>query len=341
MALLKVMCSRQSFRSAGTAPDPRSVSSGFFLSYPELCSPHAMNLLLLGGTQFVGRHIVLSALERGHSVTTFTRGQTPDDLPEAVTRLHGDRSEVNSGLDALNSGRWDACIDVSGYLPRVVGQSARLLRGRVGRYLFISTVSVYAPGERDTTTEDSPVIELEDSATEDTAAHYGGLKVLCERMVSGLYGEQATHVRPHLVAGPGDHTRRFTYWPEALAAGRLVPDQKVLAPGDGSDPVQYIDARDLAAFVVHLTEQDMGGTFHTAVPPMSWHAFLNEMADGLRSQSELIWTSAGELKTRGLGYSDPAAWTKAVAYLQKSGKVPASCWPTDFYSNALISKTMR
>ena len=258
-----------------------------------------MNLLLLGGTQFVGRHIVLSALERGHSVSTFTRGQTPDDLPEAVTRLHGDRSEVDGGLDALNSGHWDACIDVSGYLPRVVEQSARLLRGRVGRYLFISTVSVYAPGERDTTTEDSPVTELEDPTTENIAAHYGGLKVLCERVVSGLYGEQATHVRPHLVSGPGDHTKRFTYWPETLAAGG-----EVLAPGDGSDPVQYIDARDLADFVVHLLEQDTGGTFHTAVPPMSWHAFLNDAADGLRSQAELVWTPASELKTRGLGWNE-------------------------------------
>ena len=258
-----------------------------------------MNLLLLGGTQFVGRHIALAALERGHSVTTFTRGQTPDDLPEAVTRLHGDRSDMVSGLDALNSGRWDACIDVSGYLPRVVEQSARLLRGRVGRYLFISTVSVYAPGERDTTTEDSPVIELEDPTSEDITAHYGGLKVLCERVVSGLYGEQATHVRPHLVSGPGDHTKRFTSWPEALAAG-----SPVLAPGDGSDPVQYIDARDLAGFVVHLLEQDTGGTFHTAVQPMSWHAFLNEMADGLRSQAELVWTPATELKARGLGWNE-------------------------------------
>ncbi len=258
-----------------------------------------MNLLLLGGTQFVGRHIVLSALERGHSVSTFTRGQTPDDLPEAVTRLHGDRLDVNGGLDALQSGRWDACIDVSGYLPRVVEQSARLLRGRVGRYLFISTVSVYAPGERDTTTEDSPLIELEDPTTEDVAAHYGGLKVLCERVVSGLYGERATHVRPHLVAGPGDHTRRFTYWSEALAAG-----SPVLAPGDGSDPVQYIDARDLADFVVHLLEQDTPGTFHTAVPPMSWHAFLNDVADGLRSQAELVWTPASELKARGLGWNE-------------------------------------
>ncbi len=252
-----------------------------------------MNLLLLGGTQFVGRHIVLAALKRGHSVSTFTRGQTPDDLPEAVTRLHGDR---DGGLDALNSGHWDACIDVSGYLPRVVEQSARLLRGRIGRYLFISTVSVYAPGERDTTTENSPVTELEDPTTEDIKAHYGGLKVLCERVVSGLYGEQATHVRPHIVAGPGDHTKRFTYWPEALATGAPV-----LAPGDGSDPVQYIDARDLAGFVVHLLEQGTGGTFHTAVPPMSWHAFLNEMADGLRSQAELVWTPTAELEARGPG----------------------------------------
>jgi 2'-hydroxyisoflavone reductase len=255
-----------------------------------------MNLLVLGGSQFVGRHIVLQALERGHSVTTFTRGQTPDGLPDTVTRLHGDR---DGQLDALNTGSWDACIDVSGYLPRVVRQSAEALHGRVGRYLFISTVSVYAPGERETTTEDSPLTELDDPTTEDVGANYGGLKVLCERLVSELYGERATHVRPHIVAGPDDHTRRFTYWPEALAS-----QAEVLAPGDGSDPVQYIDARDLAAFVVHLLEQDTGGTFHTAVPSMSWHAFLNGVAEGLRSQAELVWTPVADLKARGLGWTE-------------------------------------
>ncbi|WP_424951403.1 NAD-dependent epimerase/dehydratase family protein [Deinococcus sp.] len=258
-----------------------------------------MKLLILGGTQFVGRHIVLAALERGHSVSTFTRGQTPDDLPAAVTRLRGDRSDLEHGLDALQSGRWDACIDVSGYLPRVVRHSAETLRERVGRYLFISTVSVYAPGERETTTEDSPLIELEDPDTEDVRAHYGGLKVLCERMVTEVYGERATHVRPHIVAGPDDHTRRFTFWPEALAA-----QTEVLAPGDGSDPVQYIDARDLAEFCIHLLEQNAGGIFHTAVPAMSWHAFLNGVAEGLRSQAELVWTPTAELESRGLGWND-------------------------------------
>ena len=258
-----------------------------------------MNLLVLGGTQFVGRHIVMAALARGHSVTTFTRGQTQGRLPEAVTQLHGDRSDMHSGLEALKSGSWDACIDVSGYLPRAVRQSAELLHGRVGRYLFISTVSVYAPGERETTTEDTPLIELDDPASEDIGAHYGGLKVLCERLVSELYGGRATHVRPHIVAGPDDHTRRFTFWPEALAA-----QNEVLAPGDGSDPVQYIDARDLAEFVVHLLEQGTPGTFHTAVPPMSWHAFLNEVADGLRSQAELVWTPQEALKARGLGWNE-------------------------------------
>lgn len=260
-----------------------------------------MNLLVLGGSQFVGRHIVLQALERGHSVTTFTRGQTQGSLPASVTRLHGDRDPEsgNGQLDALNTGTWDACIDVSGYLPRVVRQSAEALHGRVGRYLFISTVSVYAPGERETTTEDSPLIELADPATEDIQANYGGLKVLCERLITELYGERATHVRPHIVAGPDDHTRRFTYWPEALAA-----QSEVLAPGDGSDPVQYIDARDLAAFVVHLLEQDTGGVFHTAAPSMSWHAFLNGVAEALRSQADLVWTPVPELEARGLGWNE-------------------------------------
>jgi 2'-hydroxyisoflavone reductase len=264
-----------------------------------------MNLLVLGGTQFVGRHIVLALLERGHTATTFTRGQTPDDLPEAVTRLHGDR---DGQLDALQGYTWDACIDVSGYLPRVVRQSAELLESRVNRYLFISTVSVYAPGERETTTEDSPVTELDDPATEDVSAHYGGLKVLCERAVSAVYGERATHVRPHVVAGPDDHTRRFTYWPEALAAGG-----RVLAPGDGSDPVQYIDARDLAEFVVHLLEQNVPGTFHTAAPSMSWHAFLTQMQAAINPAADLVWTPTAQLEARGLSW-----WSDVPLFLPRA-----------------------
>ena len=255
-----------------------------------------MNLLVLGGTQFVGKHIVLEALSRGHTVSTFTRGKSPDDLPDTVTRLHGDR---DGGLDALRAGRWDACVDVSGYLPRVVRQSAEALRERVGRYLFISTVSVYAPGERETTAEDAPLIELDDPASEDIKAHYGGLKVLCEEVVGEVYGERATQVRPHIVAGPDDHTRRFTYWPEALAAGGPV-----LAPGDGSDPVQCVDARDLAAFVLTLLEAERGGVYHVAAPSRPWREFLAEVADGVGQRPDLVWTPADELAARGLGQAE-------------------------------------
>ncbi|MFC4452860.1 NAD-dependent epimerase/dehydratase family protein [Deinococcus sonorensis] len=255
-----------------------------------------MNLLVLGGSRFVGKHIVLQALERGHSVTTFTRGRTPDDLPAAVRRLHGDRNE---GLTIPGDERWDACIDVSGYLPRAVRASAEALRDRVGRYLFISTVSVYAPGERAVTTEDSPVIELDDPTSEDIQAHYGGLKVLCERAVDAIYGERATHVRPHVVAGPDDPTERFTYWPEALAAGGPV-----LAPGDGQDPVQYVDARDLGAFVVTLLEQDRGGAYNGVAASRPWRAFLAEVAEGVGATPDLRWTPAEELERRGLGWAE-------------------------------------
>ncbi|MGI8747285.1 MAG: NAD-dependent epimerase/dehydratase family protein, partial [Deinococcus sp.] len=244
----------------------------------------------------VGKHSVREALSRGHTVSTFTRGKSPDDLPDTVTLLHGDR---DGGLDALRAGRWDACVDVSGYLPRVVRQSAEELRERVGRYLFISTVSVYADGERETTTEDAPLIELDDPVSEDVKAHYGGLKVLCEEVVSEVYGKRATQVRPHIVAGPDDPTRRFTYWPEALAAGGPV-----LAPGDGSDPVQCVDARDLAAFVLTLLEADRGGVYHAAAPSRPWRDFLAEVADGVGQRPDLVWTPADELAARGLGQAE-------------------------------------
>lgn len=268
-----------------------------------------MHLLILGGTQFVGRHIVLTALARGHTVTTFTRGRTADDLPPEVERLHGDR---DGDLAALQDRDWDACVDVSGYLPRVVRQSAELLRDRVGRYLFISTVSVYADSPRDATDEDSPLIELPDPTVEQvTGETYGGLKVLCERVVQELYGERATILRPHVVAGPFDHTGRYTHWPERLARA-AEQGGEVLAPGDGQDFVQYIDARDLAEFTLHLLEQGTPGVFNGVGPSYRWADFLAVVARAVGARPDLTWVAADFLAARGLG------WSQLPLYLSRA-----------------------
>jgi 2'-hydroxyisoflavone reductase len=181
-----------------------------------------VRLLVLGGTQFVGRALVEAALHGGHEVTLFHRGRTNADLFPEAEHVLGDR---DGGLDLLRGRAWDACLDVCGYVPRVVRQSADLLRGAVGRYVFVSTISVYA-SLAEPAVEGSPLAELADTAVEEiTGETYGGLKVLCEREVERAFGDDALVIRPGFVVGPHDPTGRFTYWAHRAAAGgeMLVP----------------------------------------------------------------------------------------------------------------------
>ena len=244
-----------------------------------------MKVLVLGGTQFVGRHIVQALLSGGHSVSIFTRGQTPDELPPEVERLRGDR---NAGqLEALTGRTWDACVDVSGYLPRVVTQSAELLQDAVQRYLFISTISIYADNQSGQISEESALSVLTDPHSENIAADYGALKVACEQAVRRVYGERASIVRPGLVAGPYDHTKRFTFWVLRAAQGGTQT-----APGDGQDAMAVIDARDLAAFTVHLLETDEGGIFNAVGEPLPLADFLREVGSGVGVQTKWQWNEA-------------------------------------------------
>ncbi|MGH2736128.1 MAG: NAD-dependent epimerase/dehydratase family protein, partial [Actinomycetota bacterium] len=199
-----------------------------------------MRVLVFGGTKFVGRHLVDALLAPGHEVTLFNRGKTdPGLFGGAVEEVHGDR---DGGLDSLRGRDWDAVIDVSGYLPRLVGDSARLLAGAVEHYTFISTVSVYRDFSQAGLTEDAPLATLSDESVEEvTYETYGGLKVLCEEVVRAEYGDRCTVVRPHVVVGPHDDTDRFTYWVARTARGG-----DVLVPGRRDKPVQFVDARDLA-----------------------------------------------------------------------------------------------
>lgn len=256
-----------------------------------------MNLLVLGGTRFVGRQLVLTALERGHTVTVFTRGQTGDDPPPTVERLRGDRDagELGAMTGPEQPGRtWDACLDVSGYLPRVVEQSAELLKNAVKRYLFISTVSVYAGGQSGPITEDSALATLSTPGSEDIRADYGALKVICEDKVRQIYGQRATIVRSGLVAGPFDHTGRFTYWALRAKQGGVA-----LAPGDGQDITQVIDVRDLAAFTVRLLEEDTAGTFNAVGEPLPFAAFLDQVAVGVGARPEWRWLPKAEMDRLG------------------------------------------
>lgn len=228
-----------------------------------------MRLLVLGGTQFVGRHLVEAALAQGHELTLFNRGQTGRALfPESaqLRRVQGDR---RGDLTGLAQGEWDAVVDCCAYLPREVEAMASLLQGRVGRYLLVSSVSAYASFAAPNR-EDSPLGVLSDPTTEEVAgANYGPLKAACEAQLRKHFPQAHTIVRPSLVVGPYDPTQRFTYWPARI--GRARPGEPLLMPMADESPLQFIDARDLAQFVLHLLTSNRSGVFNAASAPGSIH----------------------------------------------------------------------
>jgi len=256
-----------------------------------------MRLLILGGSLFLGRHVVQAALERGHTVTTFTRGVTPGVEDPRVEALHGDR---DGGLQPLAGREWDAVVDTSGYVPRVVAQSVDLLAEAVGHYAFVSSINAYASLAAPVR-EDSPLAELEDAATEDVQHHYGALKVACERLVQARFGDRACVVRPGLIVGPHDPTGRYTYWVERVAAGG-----EVLAPGDPGRGVQLIDARDLAFWHVVLAEHAVGGVFNATGPePRPTMAQLLDATNaGTGGAARFTWVPDAFLLERGVGQWD-------------------------------------
>ncbi len=231
-----------------------------------------LNILILGGTGFIGPHHVEYAIKRGHKVTLFNRGKTNPGLFPEAEKLEGDR---DGKLDALKGRTWDAVIDNSGYVPRHVRDSATLLKGKVKRYLFVSTLSVFGDFSQKDLDENGPLAKLPEPS-EDSKKYYGPLKALCEQEVRDAFGNGATIVRPGLIVGPGDTTDRFTYWPVRIAKGG-----EILSPGDPTDPVLIIDARDLCEWCVRLVEDDVGGTFNTVGPKAQLS--IAEMLYGIRA----------------------------------------------------------
>ena len=222
-------------------------------------SRRPLRILVLGGTKFIGVHIVELALQHGHSVTLFNRGKTNAGLFPQLVHLKGDR---DAQLSSLKGKHWDVVIDDSGYVPRHVKLSAELLAPNVQRYIFISTIGVYA-NFAIPSTEDSPVSKIADETTEKVDGDsYGPLKALCEKAAEKAMPGRVAVVRPGLIVGPRDPTDRFTYWPARAARGG-----EMVAPDKPSDRVQFIDARDLAAFVVRLAERKTVGTFNATSPP--------------------------------------------------------------------------
>lgn len=263
-----------------------------------------MKILILGGTGFLGPHTVRAAVGNGHEVTLFNRGRTNPHLFPELERLKGDR---DGDLEALDGRRWDAVIDTSGYVPRIVGLSVDKLKESADRYLFVSTISVYASLATPGIDETAPVGQIDDPATETVDGEtYGPLKALCEAVVASGFGERATIVRPGLIVGPGDPTDRFTYWPVRVADGG-----DVLAPGDGTDPVQVIDARDLGRWIVTCLERSVAGTFNANSPRagLDMRRLLETCRTVSGSDARFVWASREFLEARGVEpWSNMPVW---------------------------------
>jgi 2'-hydroxyisoflavone reductase len=260
-----------------------------------------LDILFLGGTGFLGPYQVEYALARGHRVTLFNRGKSDADLfGDRVEVLIGNRdSKIEPGLAALEgTRRWDIVIDNSGYVPRHVRDSVNLLKDRVGRYVYVSTVAVYDSSATSVMTETSPLWPAPDAEVEEvTGATYGPLKAECDRIVQAALGDKATIVRPTYIFGPDDSTDRFTYWVERISRGG-----EVLGPPNPGHELQWVDARDLCPWIVQLGERDQSGIFNASGPtvPMNWEQVLQSLAKLSDKPVQFRWATPEALSTTGI-----------------------------------------
>jgi 2'-hydroxyisoflavone reductase len=266
---------------------------------PVAPAPKSLRILILGGTGFTGPFQVKYALSRGHKVTVFNRGKThPGELPKEAEQLIGDR---NGQLDALKGRKWDVCIDIPTTLPAWVRDAAQVLQGNVDRYVFVSTISVYSDVSKPHSDESAPLAkytgvdpmkETPETFRANVGGLYGPLKVLSEAEAEKWFPGKALIVRPGLIVGPGDESDRFTYWPVRIEKGG-----EVLAPGKPTDPVQFIDARDLAEWIIRMAEKGTVGAFNATGPKD--RLGIGGMLDGIKkaekSNATFTWVDASFL----------------------------------------------
>lgn len=283
-----------------------------------------MKLLMIGGTRFLGRHLVNSARARGHEVTLFNRGQTNPNLFGQVEKIQADR-EKDLGL--LAGRNWDAAIDTCGYFPRIVKMSAEALKDGVESYVFISSISVYSDFSKIGIDESDSVGRLEDETSEDKSGDsYGPLKALCEKAVQDVFGINSLIIRPGLIVGPHDPTDRFTYWPVRVARGG-----DVLAPDNPEALTQIIDVRDLSNFIIELVEQNVSGVFNATGP--DHELTLGSLLDACKlvstSDAKFHWASVDFLNRNHV-----APWSELPAWLPDSGESAG-------FSRVDVSKAIR
>ena len=271
-----------------------------------------MRILILGGTGFTGPYQVRYAVSRGHKVTVFNRGKRQAELPEGVEHLIGDR---NGQLDALKGKQWDVVIDNPTSIPVWVRDAANILKGNVDRYVFVSTISVYADMSKTNLDETAALAKYEGAdamkETRETLLAsdfklYGPLKALSEKEAEKWFPEKTLVIRPGLIVGPGDETGRFTYWPVRIDRGG-----EVLAPGNPKDPVQFIDARDLAEWTIRMVENRENGIYNATGPEKSLGVgeMLDGIKTGLKSNATFTWVNADFLEREKVSpWSDMPVW---------------------------------
>lgn len=258
-----------------------------------------MKILIIGGTQFIGKHMVDEALKRGHQITLFNRGKTNPHLYPQVEKLHGNR---DGELDALKGRSWDVVIDNCGYVPRVVKQSAQLLADAVERYVFISSISAYADLNTPGIDENSPLATLQDETVEEvTGETYGGLKVLCEKVVEESLPGRTLVIRPGLIVGPEDPTHRFTYWVARLADESRCGGE-ALCPDSPQVGTQVIDGRDLGAWTIDMAERQATGVYNATGPdyPLTLGKLFDTCKAAAGTQVRLTWASEEFLLENGV-----------------------------------------
>ena len=273
-----------------------------------LRAPRPLRILILGGTGFIGPHQVRYAQQRGHKLTLFNRGKTNPGLFPEIEKLEGDRAVNNYA--SLKGHEWDVVIDNPTTIPRWVREAAAAVKGHTKHYIFISTISVYAANDTPGADEAAAVATTTEPASEDARRLYGPLKALSEKEAEKAFPGRTTVIRPGLIVGPGDLSDRFTYWPARIARGG-----EVLAPGAPTDPVQIIDARDLAEFTIRVAEDGTFGTYNATGPQSK--LTMGEMLGGIRAvmstDAYLTWVDAPFLEAEKVRpWGDMPVWIPPV-----------------------------
>ncbi len=269
-----------------------TAASGLPLSFHSLAKAKKLNLLILGGTGFLGPHTVNAALALGHNITLFNRGKTNPKLFKHLETIHGDRNTQD--IKKLAGRKWDAVIDTSAYYPRSVDMAMHVLKQNIKQYLLISTISVYADWSKKNMDEKSPIGNLDDPSIEKiTNETYGPLKALCEQAAEKHMPDQVTLIRPGLIVGPRDKTDRFTYWPARIKQGG-----EFIAPGNGKDYIQFIDVRDLAEWMIHCLSHNVTGTFNaqSKAADITIKQLIDTCVNTVNPDAKPVWITADFLE---------------------------------------------